>query len=396
MNKIKEKNLFIEFNNRNILIAVGEYDEELNFQILDKEIHLPSGFENGKITNLEICGDNLKEIIKKIENRSNSFFSDVNLIINQTDIDCINISGFKKLNGNQILSEDISYILNDIRSKLVETEKNKTIVHLFNTKYFLDNKEMKNLPIGLYGDFYSHQLTFFLINDNEIKNIKNLFSKCNLNLNKLILKSFTDGIKIVNQDKKDTFIKIKINRDNSQLIFFDNSSFSFFQKFSFGSDIILKDIAKVCSLELSNVRDIISQTNLKTTEENLYVDKRYFGKNNFRKISFKHLIEISSSRIEEIANILFNQNKNLYNYKREKIDLYLEFEDESIKNQFNVIFQNHLIECKLNFEKSNDKKLFVSIEIFGELLSKGWIKEAIPILTKKRSLISRIFSGLFE
>ncbi len=396
MNKLKKKNLFIELNNKNILVAVGEYDEELNFQILDKEIHLPSGFENGKITNPEVCGDNLKEIIKKIENRSNSFFSDVNLIINQTDVDCINISGFKKLNGNQILSEDISYILNDIKSKLVETEKNKTIVHLFNTKYFLDNKEMKNLPIGLYGEFYSHQLTFFLINDNEIKNIKSLFSRCNLNLKKFILKSFTDGIKIVNQDKKDTFVKIKINKDNSELIFFDNSAFSFFQKFSFGSDIILKDIAKVCSLELSNVRNIISQSNFKTTGENLYVDKRYFGENNFRKISFNHLIEISSSRIEEMVNILFNQNKNLYNYKNDKINLYLEFEDESIQNKFNVIFQNNLIECKLNFEKSNDEEPFVSIKIFGELLSKGWVKEAIPILTKKSSWISRIFSSLFE
>ena len=65
----------------------------------------------------------------------NVLFTDVNVIINQTDLDCINVSGFKKLNGNQILSEDISYILNDVKLKLSETEKHKTIIHLFNTKY---------------------------------------------------------------------------------------------------------------------------------------------------------------------------------------------------------------------------------------------------------------------
>ena len=46
-------------------------------------------------------------------------------------------------------------------NKLLDSEKDKQIIHLFNTKYLLDNKQIKNLPIGLYGDFYSHQLTFF-------------------------------------------------------------------------------------------------------------------------------------------------------------------------------------------------------------------------------------------
>ena len=214
--------------------------------------------------------------MKKIENKSNLLFSEINIIINQTDFDCINISGFKKLNGNQILSDDISYILNDVKSKLLESEKDKTIIHLFNTKYLLDNKQIKNLPIGLYGDFYSHQLTFFLIKNNELKNLKTLFNKCNLGINKIILKNFSDGIKIINNFKNDTFIKIKIGKNESTLSFFFESAFCFFQKFNFGSDIILKDISKVCSLEISTIQKIISETSFEISDKNLYVDKKYF------------------------------------------------------------------------------------------------------------------------
>ena len=137
MVKLNKKNLFIEINDENLLIAVGEYDDELNFKIIDKEKIFPSGFKNGKIINLEVSIDKLKKTIKKIENRSNLLFYDANVIINQTDLNCVNVSGFKKLNGNQVLSEDISYILNDVKSKLVESEKYKTIIHLFNTKYLL-------------------------------------------------------------------------------------------------------------------------------------------------------------------------------------------------------------------------------------------------------------------
>ena len=79
--------------------------------------------------------DNLKKIIKKVENKSNLFFSEANVIINHRDFECVNVSGFKKLNGNQILSEDISYIINDVKSKILEAENQKTIIHLFNTKF---------------------------------------------------------------------------------------------------------------------------------------------------------------------------------------------------------------------------------------------------------------------
>ena len=48
MKKLKKKNLYLEINNESFLVATGEYDDELNFKILDHEIYSPSGFRNGK------------------------------------------------------------------------------------------------------------------------------------------------------------------------------------------------------------------------------------------------------------------------------------------------------------------------------------------------------------
>ncbi len=396
MIKLKKNNLFLEFNDENLFVVVGEYDDELNFKIIEKEIFSPSGFKNGKIVNLDSSVENLKKIISKIEDRSKLFFSDINVIINQTDFDCLNVSGFKKLNGNQILSDDISYILNNLKSKIEETEKNKKIIHLFNTKYLLDNKTVKNLPIGLHGDFYSHQLTFFMINNNDLKNIESFFNRCNLSVNKIILKSFTDGIKIINKEKKDTFIKINLGKDETQVLFFYESAFCFSQRFNFGSDIILKDISKVCSLEIQNVHRIISESSFEISDQNMYVNKKYLGENNFRKISLKNIIEISSARIEEIVNIIFNKNKHLKSLKNKEIPLYFDFIDKNIIYKFKDIFEKQFVDCQLNFDKSKDEDPFASLRIFGELLSKGWVKEAIPFINKKKTWISRIFSGFFE
>ena len=82
-------------------------------------------------------------------------------MINCLNYSCLNISSFKKLNGSQILKENISYILNSLKTLVTENEQNKTIIHIFNSKSLLDGIQTENLPIGLFGDFYSHELTFF-------------------------------------------------------------------------------------------------------------------------------------------------------------------------------------------------------------------------------------------
>ena len=94
------------------------------------------------------------------------------------------MSGFKKLNGSQVLKENITYIINTLKSCLDKNESNKTILHIFNSKFILDKKNIENLPIGLFGDFYSHELSFTLMNTNDYKNLNIIFDKCSLKIKK--------------------------------------------------------------------------------------------------------------------------------------------------------------------------------------------------------------------
>ena len=60
MDKLK-KNLYLEINDQSFLLAIGEYDDELNFKIIEYDFYSPSGFKNGKIVNLETTVENLKK-----------------------------------------------------------------------------------------------------------------------------------------------------------------------------------------------------------------------------------------------------------------------------------------------------------------------------------------------
>ena len=127
----------------------------------------------------------------------------------------------------------------------IEIESNKTILHIFNTKYQLDNKKIENLPIGLFGDFYSHELSFSLIGTNDYRNLKLIFEKCSLKIKKILIKSFVQGAHISDINRNiDTFFHIKINDSYSKIFYFENNSLKSEFNFKFGTDIIIKIFQK--------------------------------------------------------------------------------------------------------------------------------------------------------
>ena len=162
-----------------------------------------------------------------------------------------------------MVRENITYILNSLKSYVDETEVKKTIIHIFNSKFNLDNKKIDNLPIGLFGDFYSHELSFILMEKNDYKNLKIIFEKCNLKVKKYLSKSFIEGAHISNNYKNnETFFKIKIYNERSKIFYFENNALKFEQDFKFGNDIIIKDISKITSLKEDDI--------IKNFEKNKY------------------------------------------------------------------------------------------------------------------------------
>ena len=147
------------------------------------------------------------------------------------------------------LKENISYILNSLKLAVTENEKEKLFYISLILKVF-DGTKVDNLPIGLFGDFYSHELTFFLIGNNDLKNIQKIFNKNNIKIRKIILKNYGEGTQLINQQKDtETFFKIKIDKNILKINYFNKSSFRYAEIFKFGTNIIFKDIEKICSLD---------------------------------------------------------------------------------------------------------------------------------------------------
>ena len=389
--------LFVEIDNDEYKLIVGVIKENGNFKLIHSkkiknDIHNNTNFKD----NFSL--KTLKDNIYTIEQNLNYVFKTVTLVINDLQCSVINLTGFKKLSGSQLSKEDVIYILNTLKSKLLENEKQKKILHIFNSDFFLDKKKFENLPIGLFGNFYSQELSFFLIEDNDYKNFKNIFNDCNLKVNKIISKKFLDGVKTIrNNHNLETFFKIEINKESSEVIFFENSSLKFFQRFEFGANTVISDISKIIALKKETVENILFNSDFSKNLENELIEERFFDNQNFKKIKKKLITDIAQARIQEIAEIILLENINVKNFLKKNPVIFLNINDLSNFKCFESIY-------KESFSKKSEKEIIIiknlnieeTYESAYQLVQYGWKKEAVPIVQDKKSLIARFFDLFFN
>lgn len=391
--------LYLEINNTNYIFVVTKSDNQENFKIAYKLVIPFKGIADNRITDYKNAYYIIKENIFNIEKALKHTFKEVVLIVDNLSPTFINLSGYKKLNGTQIQKENITYILNNLKSYVEINESRKTILHIFNTKFNLDNKKIDNLPIGLFGDFYSHELSFTLINANDYKNIKNIFDRSGLKIKKVLIKNFIKGA-YINDIHKDyeTFFQIRLNKNNSKIFYFENNSFKFEQTFEFGTEIIVKDIFKITSLKEEKIKLILRELEI-NHEKNGHelIDEKFFENEPLRKIKKKLIYDIAFARIEEIADLLIFKNINLKNYIKFSKVLFLEIDSEpeplGLGKAFQTIFsKNGQFDLKfINCLSSTNL-----VNTANKLVQFGWNKEVIPITQTKKSLIGRFFEAIFS
>ena len=243
-------------------------------------------------------------------------------------------------------------------------------------------------------------MTFFLVNKNILKNIKSVFNYCGLNMDRIILKPFVEGINLLSQkhtDKNFTILKLEENRINISL--FKNKSFVFTEDFNFGFNFIIKDISKLCSLKTEEVENFMKEVKIKNSIENNkeeYLENKYFYASPYRKIKYQLVLDIMIARLEELFEISYKKNTNIKNLRiNDKIYVYIN-SFEYYKNIQFALEKSNITTLECVFNNSTEPNMLAGITGACELVGKGWEKEAIPINHKKKSLISGFFSKLFS
>ena len=208
------------------------------------------------------------------------------------------------MDGSQIHKDDIEFLLKEAKKQLIHNDKNQSIIHIFNYNYIVDNKKFVEEPIGVYADLLTHEMTFITTPKNNLKNINQVFIDCDIEIERLISRTFTLGVELLN-NKELQFGSVLIDLGFEKISFglFKNLALVHSITFPFGINHITKDLSKVCSLNLDeseNIRNNIDfsfQNNQNLFDENDYLKNTFFINSNFRKISKKLILNIVKARL---------------------------------------------------------------------------------------------------
>ena len=389
-----EEKLIIELDDNKIKYGVFGINENNQYQLLSKKISENAGIKKGKVLDFEYSIKVISKDLEEIEKEVNKVFKSISVVLNQKDVFCTNLCGFKKLNGSKVEKRDLDYILNDAKNSISNNQKNNSIIHILNSNFILDKTKQEKVPLNIFGDHLSLHMTFVSIPDNNLKNIKEIFNKSDLKIDRVISKPLAENINHLNVNKNQkNFVSINFGNELTTISICQNSSLVFFKTFPFGTNLIFSDIKQLCSITKDEIEDIIENLSDNKTG---FIDRKFFKNSDFKKLSINHLKDIINARAKEILDYTFNNNKSLnYYYSRiGRINLF--FEDKNIHKNLKDLFKENLVlqDEKIQVESLSNND---ASTLFGaaELLFKGWPNEALPFSNRKKSIISSFFERFF-
>jgi len=250
----------IELGNIKIKCLIFRTKSDGEAEILSSSITLSEGIYNDVVVNLTKASNAIRTCVSEAEKKIKTSLKKINVVFEQPDFLCTKFSKIKKIDGSKIHKDDIEFLLKEAKKQLILNDKNQSIIHIFNHNYVVDNKTFIEEPIGVYADSLLHEMTFISAPKNNLKNINQVFLDCDLEIEKLISRTFALGIKILNKkDLQDGAVLINLEFEKISLGLFKNLALVHSITLPIGMNHIRKDISKVCSLDLEESAIILNK-----------------------------------------------------------------------------------------------------------------------------------------
>ena len=379
-----------------------------NIEIVSSSVTPSDGFHNDVVVNLSKATNAVRSCISIAEKKAKVSLKKINIVFEQPDFLCTKFSKHKKIDGAKIHKDDIDFLLKEAKKQLILNDKKQSIIHIFNHNYIVDNKPFIEEPIGAYADSITHEITFITAPKNNLKNINQVFVDCDIEITRLISKGFAQGAELLNHKELESgSIILDFGFEKTTFILFKKLAVVHSITLPIGSYNIIKDISKVCSLNIDESELILKKTDFSFKknddlfDNNNYLKKIFFTKSNYRKISKVLILDVMQARLDEIINITKKQLLDIGFTLTSGISILISGDSLTLLKNIEQYFINHF---GFNIKKANiiiiekdinPDKDFTACMGALKIIKDGWETEAIPKISSKNiekaGLIERIF-----
>ena len=199
----------------------------------------------------------IEKIIASLENDTNEYINNINLMIDSPKTISIGISISKKLDGSKLKQANIQFLLQEAKQQILKYYTNHNIAHIIINNYKINNVDYPFLPDEIKCDFISLDIIFICLPTDLVLYFKDIFSKSNILINKIISSSYAKSINYkdnLNLNGYTSFIDVGFNR-TSIISYIDDKIISL-DVLPIGGNHITKDISKILKIDLEQSEQI--------------------------------------------------------------------------------------------------------------------------------------------
>ena len=182
MNSFDRGNFYFGISDKKIYICYFENGKTYSKENINFEI--PDNLSND--LNFKIIIKLLKKNIRKIENKLGFFLNSGNISIQSNSYQSIIFSIKNIFDEKHLDKKVITNLLQSGIQKFYIDEKHLSIVHIIINKYIVDDKVFINFPNNIKFKKIILEIEFICLNKYLVNKVKNLFSECKINVNKII------------------------------------------------------------------------------------------------------------------------------------------------------------------------------------------------------------------
>ena len=315
----------------------------------------------------------IQKIISSFEKDTNEYIDNINLMIDSPKMFSVGISISKKLDGSVLKKNNIQFLVQEAKQQISKYYSNYNITHIIINNYKIDNIDYSYLPDEIKCHFICLDIFFICLPTDLVIYYKDIFSKSNISINKIICSSYAKSINYkdnLNLTGHTSFIDVGFNK--TSIFSYYNDIFLSLNILPIGGNHITKDVSKILRIDLAQSEKI----------------KINFDKNlkvlNDKNISIDKLQKIIFARTEEILELCTKSlESNLLIFGKFKMILM----GEGSKILDNDYKDKIFFDTDINFLEETSENICQS----GYKLAMGLNKREVVVVPKKQ-----IKLGFFE
>ena len=234
----------------------------------------------------------IQNIISSFEKDTNEHLNNIDLMVDSSKMLSIGISTCKKLDGSKLTQPNVKFLVQEAKQQIIKYYKDYSIAHIIINNYKIDNIDYFSLPDEIQCNLISLDILFICLPADLVRYFKNIFSKTNISINKIICSSYAKAINY--KDKLNltgNILFVDVGFSKTSVISCFNDKILSLNILPIGGNHITKDISKILEIDLEQAEQI-----------KLNFSKSIKPENN-EKISIEMLKKIIFSRTEEILEL---------------------------------------------------------------------------------------------